>query len=185
VTPTGGFGLQNGLGPTCGVGISVVTLCTGNAARSVMAGVMLETARPDLEVVTTGTFVVDGQVMSWRTREALAGLGLAKPEHRSTQAHPHHLDAADLVLAMAAEHVGWIRRTHPEAAARTASIKRLVRDLPDGPPSLPDRLAALGLDEVEVEPWEDVRDPAGGEVEDYVAVAEELDQLVAQLAPRL
>jgi len=168
-----------------GVGISIVTLCTGNAARSVMAGVMLEVARPDLEVVTTGTHVVDGQVMSWRTREALAGLGLAKPEHRSTQAHPHHLDGADLVLAMAGEHIGWIRRTHPETATRTGSIKRLVRDLDEGPSSLPDRLAALGLDTVKVEPWEDVRDPAGGEVEDYVTVAEELHQLVTQLAPRL
>jgi protein-tyrosine-phosphatase len=167
------------------MGISIVTLCTGNAARSVMAGAMLEAARPDLEVTTTGTHVVDGQVMSWRTREALAGLGLANPGHRSTQAHPHHLDGADLVLAMAAEHVGWIRRTHPEAAARTATIKRLVKDLPDGPSPLVQRLAAMDLATIEVEDWEDVRDPAGGEVEEYVAVAAELHGLVTELAPRL
>jgi len=167
------------------VGITIVTLCTGNAARSVMSGLMLEAVRPDLDVVTTGTHVVDGQIMSWRTREALAGLGLTNPAHRSTQAHPHHLDGADLVLAMAAEHVGWIRRTHPAAAGRTATIKRLVRDLPEGPLPLVDRLAALHLDPVEVEDWEDVRDPAGGEIEDYVAVAEELHGLVAELGPRL
>ena len=167
------------------MGITIVTLCTGNAARSVMSGVMLEAVRPDLEVVTTGTHVVDGQIMSWRTRDALAGLGLANPGHRSTQAYAHHLDGADLVLAMAAEHVGWIRRTHPAASGRTATIKRLVRDLPDAPPSLGDRLASLHLDQVEVQDWEDVLDPAGGEIEQYVAVAEELHELISRLAPRL
>lgn len=167
------------------MGTTIVTLCTGNAARSVMSGAMLEAVRPDLEVVTTGTHVVDGQIMSWRTRDALAGLGLANPGHRSTQAHPHHLDGADLVLAMAPEHVGWIRRTHPAAAARTATIKRLVRDLDDLPTPLSQRLAPLHLDHVEVEDWEEVRDPAGGELEDYVAVAEELHDLVSRLAPRL
>jgi protein-tyrosine-phosphatase len=169
------------------VGTTIVTLCTGNAARSVMSGTMLEDLRPDLEVVTTGTHVVDGQIMSWRTRDAMAGLGLANPAHRSTQAHPHHLDGADLILAMAAEHVGWIRRTHPAAAARTATIKRLVRDLPDGPSSLAERLVALHLADVELEPGgaEDVIDPAGGEIEQYVDVAEELHELVSRLAPRL
>jgi protein-tyrosine-phosphatase len=169
------------------VAITIVTLCTGNAARSVMSGVMLEEVRPDLEVLTTGTHVVDGQIMSWRTRDALGGLGLSNPAHRSTQAHAHHLDGADLVLAMAAEHVGWIRRTHPAAADRTATIKRLVRDLPDGPLPLRQRLLELHLADVELEAdgAEDVRDPAGGEIEDYVAVAEELHALVAQLGPRL
>jgi protein-tyrosine-phosphatase len=169
------------------VGTTIVTLCTGNAARSVMSGLMLEQLRPDLEVLTTGTHVVDGQIMSWRTRDALAGLDLANPGHRSTQAHAHHLDGADLILAMAAEHVGWVRRTHPAAAARTATIKRLVRDLPDEPSSLADRLVALDLAAVHLEPdgAEDVLDPAGGEIEQYVAVAEELHALVTQLAPRL
>lgn len=163
----------------------MVTLCTGNAARSVMAGIMLAEHRPDLDLTTTGTHVVDGQVMSWRTREALAGHDLADPSHRSTQCHPHHLDTATLVLAMASEHVRWVRRTHPDAAARTATIKRLVRDLPAGPDPLDPRLDALALAQVEPEPWEDVTDPAGGELEQYVEVAAELHDLVTQLAPRL
>ncbi len=53
--------------------MQILTLCTGNAARSVMAGAMLGAA--GLAVVTSGTHVVDGQPMSRRTRDALASLG--------------------------------------------------------------------------------------------------------------
>jgi hypothetical protein len=86
---------------------------------------------------------------------------------------------------MAAEHVAYIRRKHPHAAHRTASIKRLVRDLPPGPGPLADRLAALRLDEAELGEWEDVEDPAGGEDAVYVSCAEELAGLCARLLPLL
>ena len=95
------------------------------------------------------------------------------------------MDDAVLILAMAAEHVAYIRRKHPEVAHRTASIKRLVRDLPAGPSPLADRLATLGLADVEVEPWEDVEDPAGGDDAVYVSCAEELADLCARLLPLL
>ena len=88
---------------------------------------------------------------------------------------------------MAGEHVNYVRRVHPEAAARTATIKRLVRDLPGVPGDQPldRRLAALDLAGVALEPWEDVEDPAGGDLEDFVACAKELDDLVDRLADLL
>ncbi len=161
----------------------LVTLCTGNAARSVMAGALLSDG--PLPVVTAGTHVIEGQPMSRRTRAALEAVDRNADGHRSHQVTEADIDGSVLVVAMAAEHVAYIRRKHPDAARRTASIKRLVRDLPAGPAPLVERLAALRLDEVELGTWEDVEDPAGGEDADYISCAEELADLCVRLLPLL
>jgi len=148
-----------------------------------MAGAMLEGG--PLPVVTAGTHVIEGQPMSRRTRAALVDLGWAADGHRSHQVTDEDIDSAVLILAMASEHVAWIRRKHPDAAHRTASAKRLVRDLSPGPEPLADRLAVLRLAEVELGDWEDVEDPAGGDDAVYVACATELDILCARLIPLL
>jgi protein-tyrosine-phosphatase len=149
-----------------------------------MAGILF--ADLPVRVVTAGTFVVEGQPMSWRTREALASIGVdTLPAHRSHQLTDADVDAADLIIAMAGEHVAYVRRRHPAAAGRTATIKRLVRDLSDGPELLVERVEALGLDSVEIGAWEDVEDPAGGEADVYVSCAKELAQLCGELVPRL
>ncbi len=145
----------------------LLTLCTGNAARSVMAGAMLAAA--PVRIVTAGTHVVEGQPMS----------------RRSHQLTDLDVERADLILAMAGEHVAYVRRRHPEAAWKTGSITRLSRDLPPGPPGLVERVRSLELATLPIEPWEDVEDPAGGEDETYRSCAVELVGLCADLLPRL
>jgi protein-tyrosine-phosphatase len=163
----------------------VVFLCTGNAARSVIAGAALGALLPDRPVRTAGTLVVEGQPMSWRTRAALESVGVAVPDHRSRQATAADLGHADLVIALAPEHVHWVRRTHPAAAARTATLRRLVRDLSPEPGPLAERVLALGLAEVELEDWEEVVDPGGGDAEIFARCAVEVTELIDALAPRL
>jgi protein-tyrosine phosphatase len=163
----------------------ILFLCTGNAARSVMAGAALRDRLPEIEVETAGTLTVDGQPMSWRTRDALESVGLAIPKHRSRQAAPGDLDRADLIIGLAPEHVRWVRREHAAAAPRTATLKRLCRDLPAVPGDLPERVTALELAAVELEDWEEVVDPGGGDVDIFKSCAREVVTLISQLARAL
>jgi len=163
----------------------VLFLCTGNAARSVMAGALLEDHGLDVRVTTAGTHVIEHQPVSIRTRLALDAVGLHASAHRSRQLTDDGLDAADVVIALAGEHVSYIRRRHPAAAARTATLRFLAQHLPIGAAPLAERLAALGLVTIDPAVQGDVTDPAGGDDEDYVACARDLVVLIDELVPRL
>ena len=150
-----------------------------------MAGALLEEHVPGASITTSGTHVIEGMPMSWRTRDAIEGLGLEVPMHRSRQATVEELDRADLVIALAGEHVGWMRRVHPRAAPRTATLTRLARHLPSGSEPLSTRVESLQLEAVTLESWEDVIDPAGGDVDVFHETAREIESLIHSLAPRL
>ncbi len=161
----------------------LLVLCTGNAARSVMAGFMLDALNPGrsdepLHVVTAGTHTIDGQPMGMRTRTALARLPeLAEADfrrHRSRQVHGVDLVHAELVVVMEADHVRFVRRQFPDAAAKTATIRYLCQHLSPAPPALDQRVAALGLGAVELNDGDDVVDPAGHEADVYAACVDEL-----------
>jgi protein-tyrosine-phosphatase/SAM-dependent methyltransferase len=164
---------------------TILILCTGNATRSVIAGAVLKAHLPDVEIATAGTMSIDGLPMSWRTKAGFEAVGVKPPSHRSRQVLPPDLDAATLIIGLAPEHVNWVRREHPSAAPRTATLKRLVRDLPADDRPLADRVAALALADIELRPWEEVVDPGGGEVEAFIACAQEVVPLVDELAARL
>jgi protein-tyrosine-phosphatase len=165
--------------------LSIVCVCTGNAARSVIAGAAFADRLPDARVATCGTHVVEGMPLSWRTQSGINAVGLHVRGHRSRQARGDELEAADLIVGLAPDHVAWVRRNHPGAASRTATLRRLCRDLPGTQGSWETRLAALDLAAVTLESWEEVVDPAGGEEEDYIRCAQDVVALVDVLAVEL
>jgi len=163
----------------------LLILCTGNATRSVIAGAVLKAHLPDVEVATAGTLSIDGLPMSWRTRAGFESVGVTVPAHRSRQVRAGEVVAATLIIGLAPEHVAWVRREHPVAAARTATLRRLHRELAADARPLAQRVAELGLADVELAPWEEVVDPGGGEVEAFTACAREVVDLVDELVARL
>lgn len=164
----------------------ILLVCTGNAARSVMAAAMLRSRTDDVVVVGAGTHSIPGLPMSTRTRTALGEFGLADPDHRSCQLDADIAQAADLIAIFEPMHVKWIRREIPEAASRTASLGRIIRSVAPGTlDTLAARVAQAGLASYDFEAWEEVVDPAGGEIEEFRAAATQIDGLLTNLMPLL
>ena len=90
----------------------VTMVCTGNAARSVMAALLLRDRLGDdgpVEVASAGTLVLPGHPMSTRTR-ALERHGLADPHHRSRQLELADVHRSSLLLVMEPSHIHWMQR---------------------------------------------------------------------------
>ncbi len=163
----------------------ILFVCTGNAARSVMASALLGRYAPEITVCSAGTHVVEGMPAGRHVRQALREIGVPVVTHRSTQLRDEALAEVDVVVGLAREHVQFVRRHAPRRARRTATLRRLSRDLPPSTAPLGERVSMLALETVPLEPWEDVADPAGADLDTYRACAREIDTLVARLVPAL
>jgi protein-tyrosine-phosphatase len=146
--------------------LRIVTLCTGNAARSVMLGYMLaeisEVSGVDWRLRTAGTHVVEGQAMSSRTRDALRSVDQLGPhhyeQHRSHQLTSDDVAWADIVLGVEANHVNYVRAQFPDDAGKAVQLTQFVRDAPRGKAIVEQLLAVSRL---ELDGALDIPDPAG------------------------
>jgi protein-tyrosine-phosphatase len=147
------------------------------------------TSDPRIRVTTAGTHAINGQPMSMRTRAAIESIdgvaGVHLTRHRSRQLRDEDLSSADVVITMEADHVRYIRRHHPDASARTATLKRLARSLVKGDDPLSVRIEQLQLAEAVLDGDEDVDDPAGRDDAVYVACAQEIWSLTGVLVVNL
>lgn len=123
---------------------------------------------------------------------AMARRGLDTSAHRSRCLGVEDLTRADLVVAMAREHVREAVLTVGPVWPRTFTLKELVRRGEEAGACSPGQelaewLAKLHAGRVRAEllgsdPLDDVGDPIGGSSADYEATARELDDLTARLA---
>jgi protein-tyrosine phosphatase len=173
----------------------VLLLCTANRCRSVMAGAFLGhrlgVAEAAIEVCSAGV-AGSGLEPAAEVVSVMGGYGLDVSGHRSHQVTVADLDAAQLILGLAREHVRHAAVTAPDSWPRAFTLKEIVRRgteirarLPGEP--LPEWLAALhaGRDRRALlgdGPADDVADPIGGPPPAYAAAAAELDHLVGLLA---
>lgn len=140
----------------------------------------------DLVVTSAGTHSIPGLPMSSRTREALASIDVVDRVHLSEQIDQTMADAATVIAIFEPMHLTYMRREHAENAHKVVSLPRLARELPAGPAhTLGARLATLAPEAAAFEAWEEIIDPAGGDLPVFVAAAEQIAGLIDELLPAL
>ncbi len=152
-----------------------------------MLGYMLTTLAEangaDWGVRTAGTHAVEGQAMSQRTLEALEKLEELGEHHfrahRSHQLSDDDVEWADVIIAVEADHVAYVRARHPLGADKTIQLRSFCLLAPlEG--DLDEQVADVARQDPE--PGLDVSDPAGGDQSDYDACAVELWELAQVFA---
>jgi protein-tyrosine phosphatase len=184
----------NGMGDNPGEG-GIVVLCTANVCRSPMAAALLSRRLDELGVavpVHSAGMIREGDPPSPEVISVMASYGIEIAGHRSRVADPADLARAGLVLAMARDNLRYAVTIAPAAWPRAFTVKELVRRGEERGPRAPgepfsdwlsrvhagrERVSLLGESAED-----DVPDPWGGRLRDYMETASLLDLLMTRLA---
>jgi low molecular weight protein-tyrosine phosphatase len=170
---------------------SVLIVCTANRCRSVMTQALLTLRLGAAAQVRSAGLLERGLPPPPETVAAMAGYGLDVAGYRSRTVTGGELRSADLVLAMAREHVRHAAVTEPSVWPRAFTLKELLRRGGQIGRREPGESLAGWLARVHVgrehgallgdSPEDDVADPAGGPPQAHVLTAAELDRLLSEL----
>jgi protein-tyrosine-phosphatase len=167
--------------------LNIVTLCTGNVARSVMLGYMLTTIAEltDAEwaIRSAGTHATEGSGMSARTRDALLKIEELGDHrygaHRSHQLVEADAEWAEIILAAESDNVNYVRAHFSTYADKAVQLAQFVRFAPlDG--DINAQLHAVVARDPSSE--FNVADPAGGDQAIYDECAQRLWELAQAFA---
>lgn len=174
----------------------ILVVCTANVCRSPMGEALLAhhiaAAGGHAVVASAGTQSVDLAVDPHAV-EALTGLGLDIAGHRPRQLTRDLLatDGADLIITMTRGHLRHVATTDRKAFARTFTLPELVRRAMsaarDMPADLHGWVEAVGEGRRASEllgddPADDVADPYGRGAAEVRRTANDIDQLMRELA---
>ncbi|MHB1446553.1 MAG: arsenate reductase/protein-tyrosine-phosphatase family protein [Acidimicrobiales bacterium] len=170
-------------------------VCTANMCRSPMAEALLrrhlQERGQDASVSSAG-LLEDGYPAAPEVASLLADRGIDVSGHRSRRLSPDLIEASDLVLAMAREHLREAVLMVPSAFGRIFTLKEIARRGESVGPLASgadrevwlSRLAAgrQRRDLMGHSPEDDVEDPIGGPMSAFRTTLAELDDLTGRVA---
>jgi protein-tyrosine phosphatase len=193
--PNSGFAKTGSRYANLGAMPDVLFVCTGNLCRSPSGAALLrarlaQDGPHDVTVHSAGTIQASGWAPDALLVEG-AAWGIDLHEHVPRQITHEDLDRADLVVAMARQHLREIMLMAPDAFTRSFTLRELVRRAEAvGPRSQDETLEAWltrvrgsrrQLDVLGESADDDVADPMGGPAAGYRSMLNQVARLIDAL----
>jgi len=152
----------------------ILFVCSGNSCRSPLAEGLLRAQIPsrlqdDVVIKSAGTLGIEGSPAARYSVEIVKEMGGDISGHRSQGVAEELIAEADLILAMASEHLEYLSSEFPKYRENIFLLKRFARAANE----------SANADD------DDIFDPIGTSKETYQACAEIIDEELERILPTL
>ena len=142
--------------------MNLLFVCTGNTCRSPMAAAIMnklcQESNLDVRIESAGMFATDGEKASDEAVEAIKKYDIDLSDHISQQITPDLIEKSDMIITMTEAHKMVLEDMAREKTCTLCELADISGDIDD---------------------------PFGGDVEDYIEVADKLYIALTQLCNKL